>query len=95
MLDEYKLRYDNVLQLQEDLKKIDAQLAEDRRDKEYREFQFKKLDEAALRDGELEELEAEQKQLANAEDIKASMNCLLDSPLQSSQPAAVDICTQL
>jgi len=38
LLDEYKLRYDNVLQLQEDLKKIDAQLAEDRRDKEYREF---------------------------------------------------------
>ena len=72
LLDEYKLRYDNVLQLQEDLKKIDAQIAEDRRDKEYREFQFKKLDEAALRDGELEELEAEQKQLANAEDIKAS-----------------------
>ena len=34
---------------QDDLKKIDAEIAADRRDKEYREFQFKKLDDAARR----------------------------------------------
>ena len=37
-----------------------------RRNRDYLEFQFNQLEEARLRDGELEELEAEQRQLANS-----------------------------
>lgn len=39
-------------------------------DSEYKEFQLKQLEDAHLVEGELEELEAEQAQLANAESIK-------------------------
>lgn len=41
-------------------------------DRDYYESRFRQLDEAALCEGELEELEAEQKVLANAGEIKAS-----------------------
>ena len=40
---------------------------------DYNRAQFEQLDKAALRDGELEELEEEQKQLANAEEIKTNL----------------------
>ena len=39
-------------------------------ERDYNEAIFNKLDEARLREGELEELEAEQKQLAHAEELK-------------------------
>ena len=40
---------------------------------DYNRAQFEQLDKAALRDGELEELEEEQTQLANAEEIKTTL----------------------
>ena len=43
-------------------------------EKDYNEALFARLDEAKLRDGELEELEAEQKQLAHAEELKEYLN---------------------
>lgn len=45
---------------------------------DYNRAQFDQLDKAALRDGELEELEEEQKQLANAEEIKTNLAEALD-----------------
>ncbi len=42
-------------------------------EKEYNQAQFDSLESAKLSDGELEELEAEQKRLANAEDIKRNL----------------------
>lgn len=42
-------------------------------DHDYNQAQWEQLDKAALRSGELEELEEEQKQLANAEQIKESL----------------------
>jgi DNA repair protein RecN (Recombination protein N) len=45
---------------------------------DYNRAQFDQLDKAALRDGELEELEEEQKQLANAEEIKTNLAQALD-----------------
>ena len=43
-------------------------------EKEYNEARFARLDAAKLRDGELEELDAEQKQLAHAEELKEYLN---------------------
>ncbi len=45
---------------------------------DYNRAQFDQLDKAALRDGELEELEEEQKQLANAEEIKTNLAQAMD-----------------
>ena len=42
-------------------------------EKEYNEAQFRQLEAASLKEGELEELEAEQRQLANAEEIKETL----------------------
>ena len=43
-------------------------------EKDYNEALFRKLDEARLREGELEELEERQKQLAHAEELKAYLS---------------------
>ena len=47
-------------------------------DREYNEAVFHQLETAALREGELEELEEEQKQLANAEEIKTGLSAVED-----------------
>ena len=47
-------------------------------EQDYSQSQFEQLDRAALREGELEELEEEQKQLANAEEIKTNLAGALD-----------------
>ncbi|MBQ3765401.1 MAG: DNA repair protein RecN [Bacteroidales bacterium] len=52
------------------LSDITARLERLSAEKDYNEAVFNKLDEARLREGELEELEAEQKQLAHAEEVK-------------------------
>ena len=58
--------------------RADLQAARDRlgrlaAESDYSRAQFEQLDRAALREGELEELEEEQKQLANAEEIKTNL----------------------
>ena len=56
-----------------ELSSLEARIARIARDKEYNEAQFGQLEAASLREGELAELEEEQKQLANAEDIKTGL----------------------
>ena len=56
-----------------ELSSLESRIARIASDKEYNEAQFRQLDAASLREGELAELEDEQKQLANAEDIKTGL----------------------
>ena len=56
-----------------ELSSLESRIARIARDKEYNEAQFGQLEAASLREGELAELEEEQKQLANAEDIKTGL----------------------
>ena len=60
--------------LKNELSVLDAKIARLAGEKEYNEAQFKQLESAQLRDGELSELEEEQKQLANAEEIKSGLS---------------------
>ena len=60
-------------ELRNELKGIDEKLARLAGERDYNEAQLKQLEAASLRDGELEELEEEQEQLANAEEIKAGL----------------------
>ncbi|MBO5075072.1 MAG: DNA repair protein RecN [Bacteroidales bacterium] len=60
-------------ELRNELKGIDEKLARLAGERDYNEAQLKQLEAASLREGELEELEEEQKQLANAEEIKAGL----------------------
>ena len=56
-----------------ELTALEARIARIASDKEYNEAQYRQLESASLREGELAELEEEQKQLANAEDIKTGL----------------------
>ena len=59
--------------LNSELAALDAKIARLAGEKDYNEAQFRQLEAAGLREGELEELEIEQRQLANAEEIKTSL----------------------
>ena len=59
--------------LKTELSQLDARISRIESEKDYNEAQFRQLEAAALKEGELEELEAEQKQLANAEEIKTGL----------------------
>ena len=67
-------------ELEEARKRYD-QLSQSR---QYNEAQFAQLDAARLRDGELEELEQEQKALANAEEIKENL-CAAEGALSPQE----------
>ena len=64
--------------LRTEIKDIEARIARVAGEREYNEAQLRQLEAAALRDGELPELEEEQKQLANAEEIKSCLSMAED-----------------
>ena len=66
--------YRSVTGLKAELAALDARIASLAGEKDYNEAQFRQLETASLRDGELEELEEEQKALANAEEIKTGLS---------------------
>ena len=60
--------------LKTDLAALDAKISSISSERDYTEARFRQLEEAGLREGELLELEEEQKQLANAEEIKTCLS---------------------
>ena len=65
----------NTLQtLRKELSEVTDRLQRLAAEKAYYQARFERLEAAKLRDGELEELEAEQKQLAHAEELKEYLN---------------------
>ena len=63
----------NLVSRRAELAALETKIARIASDKEYNEAQYRQLESASLREGELSELEEEQKQLANAEDIKMGL----------------------
>ena len=59
--------------LRNELSGLEKRLAQIAGEREYNEAQFRQLEAANLREGELGELEEEQRQLANAEEIKTGL----------------------
>ena len=70
LLEKYRGLFSQLQKSETALEELDAQIARSEGEREYKQFQFDKLFEASLKEGELEELEQEQKQLANAEQIR-------------------------
>lgn len=73
LLQSCRTRWESLTGLKNDLDEVNANLSRTNAEKDYNQAQFERLDSAHLKDGELEELETEQKQLANAEEIKSSL----------------------
>ena len=70
LLAEYRQVYTDLRSAEHELEEMDSQMARLEGEREYKQFQFEKLQDAKLKEGELEELESEQKQLANSEQIR-------------------------
>ena len=84
----------NTLQgLRKELAEVTDRLQKLSADKEYNEARFARLETANLRDGELEELEAEQKQLAHAEELKEYLNNCEDilAPSDDRSPLTAEL----
>ena len=75
-----------LLAKKSELAALESRIARIASDKEYNEAQYRQLESAALREGELAELEEEQKQLANAEDIKTGL-CAVEDLFTASSSA--------
>ncbi len=78
LLMEYREVWNRLAELKASLKRVEEENRNAMQEQEYKEFQLAKLEEAALVAGEFEELEIEQKQLANAEEIRESVTSALE-----------------
>ena len=73
-LDTCRQAWNDLQGIRKELADVTERLRRMTVEKDYNEALFEKLESAKLRDGELEELEAEQKQLAHAEELKEYLN---------------------
>ena len=73
LLGECRESWNRLTSLRKELSDTEERLRRLADERDYNEARYRQLDEAHLSDGELEELEAEQRQLANAEEIKESL----------------------
>lgn len=73
LLSSYRKLWDGCRQKEKELDDLRSAMAGAAKDRDYREFQFNQLSDARLRDGELEEAEAEQQMLSNAEMIQQEL----------------------
>ncbi len=69
----YKKSWHHLVELKKEYDDVVSSLKKARAEQDYNQSLFEQLDAAKLQDGELESLEAEQKQLANAEEIKGTL----------------------
>ena len=74
LLDACRKAWNNLQGLRKELADLTDRLRRMAAEKDYNEALFERLDAAKLREGELEELETEQKQLAHAEELKEYLN---------------------
>ena len=85
-------KWNLVQALRSELSDLEARIARIAGERDYNEAQFRQLEQAALRQGELEELEEEQRQLANAEEIKLCLTSAeeLINPTSSDEILSMD-----
>lgn len=78
LLDECGKACASLRGLRSELAEVTERLDRLAAERDYSEARFRRLEAAALRDGELEELEAEQRRLANAGEIKESLCAVVE-----------------
>jgi DNA repair protein RecN (Recombination protein N) len=74
LLEECARLWKELGRLKNEVARLDERISLLSRERDYNEAQYRQLEAAGLREGELAELEEEQKQLANAEDIKTGLS---------------------
>ena len=91
LLEEYGKVYAEYERLDSEMDELRRSIAEAERDKEYRQFQLERLQDAGLKHGEMEALEEEQRVLAHAEDIKSG----LEAAYSAVNPGELSVSGQL
>ena len=84
LLEQYKLQWRTVQSTRAELKEVREKALRLQQEQDYLQARYTVLSEARLREGELEELEAEQQLLAHAEQIKESL-CRVESLLSGEE----------
>ena len=69
----YREKYKQWTRTERSLKELKEQIVRDKQDEDYVQYQLDQLEEAALKDGEQEELELEAQTLSHAEEIKSGL----------------------
>lgn len=72
--DQYRVSYSNWRKLKKEYAGVKENAEKNKSDLEYYQFQIKQLEEAKLKNGEQEELEAEQELLGHSEEIKLALS---------------------
>src|SRR5262249_13085052 len=85
-LQEFRLVFGNYSQLKKELESLQLQQANANKEFDYNKFLFDELEEAGLKENELEELDAELKLLSNAEQVKQQLNSIYFELIGSDQP---------
>ena len=91
LLSECAGHWRTLVQQKSSLKELEQKISRISADKEYNEVQYRQLESANLREGELEELEEEQKQLANAEEIKTGLSNVEELFAPSTDALSIDL----
>ena len=73
LLAEYRSVYDRYTALHKEICRMKEELEKSRRDEEWLRFQLEELENAKLKEGELEDLEQEIQELSHAEEIKSAL----------------------
>lgn len=73
LLNTYRQEFRRWKQRKQELQDLLVQIAQDKADEDYVQFQYNQLEEAALQEGEQEELEQEAEMLSHAEEIKSGL----------------------
>ncbi|WP_029904772.1 DNA repair protein RecN [Prevotella sp. 10(H)] len=90
LLKEYQQAFHQYKQSEKELAELKEAVKKSKEEEDYLRFQYQALHEAALIEGEQEELEAEQELLNNAEDIKSALY-KIDSLLSNDERGIVPI----
>ena len=98
LLGQYEACYRRFRSLAKEENDLEQRVAQEQKNRDYLQFQFDQLSKAALEPGEMERLEQEQLELANAEDLKLSLQTALnalDSEQAGVQSAIKEACSSL
>lgn len=85
LLEESRTCWKQLQRLQTERNELQDRLAQLSAERDYHEARYQRLEDARLREGELEELEAEQNRLANAEEIKETLSSVEEMLSPSSE----------
>ena len=77
LLDEYRGYYSDYQSIISKIEGLERDILKAENEREFAQFQYSQLESASLQEGELEELEQEQKLLSNSEEIKENLQGVL------------------